>query len=97
MPAIGCARGDWAEATPPFSHPFQSSNSSTPTPNRPMPPLVLSENEIQQLQSMAKSWSLRHSCRGQDRAGLGDWETNTSIAKRMGLTPCFTSTRRPRL
>ena len=55
---------------------------------RPMPPLVLSDDEIQQLQSLASSRSLPHSIvqRAQIVLACGAGETNTSIAKRMGLT-----------
>ena len=53
-----------------------------------MPPLVLSEGEIQQLQSIASSRSLPHSIvqRAQIVLACAAGETNTSIAKRMGLT-----------
>jgi putative transposase len=53
-----------------------------------MLPLVLSEGEIQQLQSIASSRSLPHSIvqRAQIVLACGAGETNTSIAKRMGLT-----------
>ena len=53
-----------------------------------MPPLVLSEGEIQQLQSIASSRSLPHSIvqRTQIVLACAAGETNTSIAKRMGLT-----------
>jgi putative transposase len=55
---------------------------------RPMPPLVLTEDEVQQLQSIANSRSLPHSIvqRAQIVLACGAGETNTSIAKRMGLT-----------
>ena len=55
---------------------------------RPMPPLVLSDDEIQQLQSLASSRSLPYSIvqRAQIVLACGAGETNTSIAKRMGLT-----------
>ena len=55
---------------------------------RPMPPLVLSEDEVQQLQALANSRSLHHSIvqRAQIVLACGAGETNTSIAKRMGLT-----------
>jgi putative transposase len=55
---------------------------------RPMPPLVLAEDEVQQLQSIANSRSLPHSIvqRAQIVLACGAGETNTSIAKRMGLT-----------
>ena len=53
-----------------------------------MPPLVLSEDEVQQLQALANSRSLPHSIvqRAQIALACGAGETNTSIAKRMGLT-----------
>ena len=53
-----------------------------------MPPLVLSDAEVQQLQSIASSRSLPHSIvqRAQIVLACGAGETNTSIAKRMGLT-----------
>ena len=53
-----------------------------------MPPLVLSEDEVQQLQALANSRSLPHSIvqRAQIVLACGAGETNTSIAKRMGLT-----------
>ncbi|MEA5416250.1 IS630 family transposase [Synechococcus sp. BA-132 BA5] len=55
---------------------------------RPMPPLVLSDDEVQQLQGIASSRSLPHSIvqRAQIVLACGAGETNTSIAKRMGLT-----------
>ena len=55
---------------------------------RPMPSLELSEDEIQQLQSIARSRSLPHSIvqRAQIVLACGNGETNTSIAQRMGLT-----------
>ena len=54
----------------------------------PMPPLVLSDDEVQQLQSIANSRSLPHSIvqRAQIVLACGAGETNTAIAKRMGLT-----------
>jgi len=54
----------------------------------PMPPLVLSDDEVQQLQGIASSRSLPHSIvqRAQIVLACGAGETNTSIAKRMGLT-----------
>ncbi len=54
---------------------------------RPMPPLVLTEDDLQQLQSIANSRSLPHSFvqRAQIVLACGAGETNTSIAKRMGL------------
>jgi len=55
---------------------------------RQMPPLVLSDDEVQQLQSIANSRSLSHSIvqRAQIVLACGAGETNTAIAKRMGLT-----------
>jgi putative transposase len=53
-----------------------------------MQPLVLSDDEFQQLQSIANSRSLPHSIvqRAQIVLACGAGETNTSISKRMGLT-----------
>jgi transposase len=53
-----------------------------------MPPLVLSDDEVQQLQGIASSRSLPHSIvqRAQIVLACCAGETNTSIAKRMGLT-----------
>ncbi|CAK6692587.1 hypothetical protein BBFGKLBO_01265 [Synechococcus sp. CBW1107] len=53
-----------------------------------MPPLVLSEDEAQQLRALANSRSLPHSIvqRAQIVLACGAGETNTAIAKRMGLT-----------
>jgi putative transposase len=53
-----------------------------------MPPLVLSEEEVQQLQALAHSRSLPHSIvqRAQIVLACGAGETNTAIARRMGLT-----------
>ena len=53
-----------------------------------MPPLVLDDDEVQQLQALANSRSLPHSIvqRAQIVLACGAGETNTSIAKRMGLT-----------
>jgi putative transposase len=53
-----------------------------------MPPLVLSGDEVQQLQALASSRSLPHSIvqRAQIVLACGAGETNTAIAKRMGLT-----------
>jgi len=53
-----------------------------------MPPLVLSDEEVQQLQGIASSRSLPHSIvqRAQIVLACGAGETNTAIAKRMGLT-----------
>jgi putative transposase len=55
---------------------------------RPMPPLVLSEDDVQQLQALANSRSLPHSIvqRAQIVLACGAGEANTAIAKRMGLT-----------
>ena len=55
---------------------------------RQMLPLVLSEGEIQQLQSIASSRSLPHSIvqRAQIFLACGAGETNTLITNRMGLT-----------
>jgi len=55
---------------------------------RPMPPLVLSDDEVQQLQSVANSRSLPHSIvqRSQIVLACAAGETNTAISKRMGLT-----------
>ena len=55
---------------------------------RPMPPLVLSDDEVQQLQALASSRSLSHSIvqRAQIVLACGAGETNTAIAKRMGLS-----------
>jgi putative transposase len=53
-----------------------------------MPPLVISDDEVQQLQALASSRSLPHSIvqRAQIVLACGAGETNTAIAKRMGLT-----------
>jgi transposase len=55
---------------------------------RPMLPLILSYDEVQQLQSLAHSRSLPHSIvqRAQTVLASGAGETNTAIARRMGLT-----------
>ena len=55
---------------------------------RPMPPLILSDDEVQQLQRIAFSRSLPYSImqRAQIVLACGAGETNTAIAKRMGLT-----------
>jgi transposase len=55
---------------------------------RPMSPLVLSEDDVQQLQALANSRSLPHSIvqRAQIVLACGAGETNTAIAKWMGLT-----------
>ena len=53
-----------------------------------MPPLVLSDAGIEQLQALASSRSLPHSIvqRAQIVLACGAGETNTAIATRMGLT-----------
>ncbi|MEA5423924.1 helix-turn-helix domain-containing protein [Synechococcus sp. CCY9202] len=53
-----------------------------------MPPLVLSEDQAQQLRALANSRSLPHSIvqRAQIVLACGAGETNTAIARRMGLT-----------
>ncbi len=53
-----------------------------------MPPLVLSDDEIRQLQGIASSRSLPHSIvqRAQIVLAGGVGFANTAIAKRMGLT-----------
>ncbi len=53
-----------------------------------MPPLVLSDDEVQQLEGIASSRSLPHSIvqRAQIVLACGAGETNTAIAKRMGLS-----------
>ena len=53
-----------------------------------MPPLLLSEEEVQHLQALAHSRSLPHSIvqRAQIVLACGAGESNTAIAKRMGLT-----------
>jgi putative transposase len=53
-----------------------------------MPPLVLNDDEVHQLQSIANSRSLPHSIvqRAQIVLACGAGETNTSIANRMGLS-----------
>jgi len=55
---------------------------------RPMPPLVLSEDDVQQSQALANSRSLPYSIvqRAQIVLACGAGETNTAIAKRMGMT-----------
>lgn len=57
-------------------------------PGRPMPPLVLSKQELQQLQTLASSRTLPYSIvqRAQIVLACGAGESNTAIAKRMGLT-----------
>ena len=52
-----------------------------------MPPLVLSNDEVQQVQGIASSRSLPHSIvqRAQIVLACGTGETNTAIAMRMGL------------
>jgi len=53
-----------------------------------MPPLKLSEEELRQLQNIANSRSMPHSVvqRAQIVLACGAGESNTAIAKRMGLT-----------
>ena len=53
-----------------------------------MPPLKLSEEELRQLQNIANSRSMPHSIvqRAQIVLACGAGESNTAIAKRMGLT-----------
>ncbi len=53
-----------------------------------MPPLVLCEDEVQQMQALASSRSLPHLIvqRAQIVLACGAGETNTAIARRMGLT-----------
>jgi hypothetical protein len=55
---------------------------------RPLSPLELSAEEVNQLQSLAGSRTLPHSIvyLAQIVLGRGAGETNTPIAKRMGLT-----------
>jgi len=55
---------------------------------RPMRPLVLTGDEVQQLQALAHYRSLPHSIvqRAQILLACGAGETNTAIARRMGLT-----------
>ena len=55
---------------------------------RPMPPLELIENDIRELRSVANSRSLPHALvqRAQIVLACGARETNTTIAKRMGIT-----------
>ena len=55
---------------------------------RPMPPLVLSDDEVQQLQALASSRSLPHSIVQwvQIVLACGAGESNTAIGKRIGLT-----------
>ena len=55
---------------------------------RPLPPLVLSNDEVQHLQAIAGSRSRPRSIvkRAQIVLASSAGETNTSIAKRMGLT-----------
>lgn len=52
-----------------------------------MPPLLLGEDEAQQLHALANSKSLPHSIEQRDQLVLacGAGETNTAIAKRMGF------------
>jgi putative transposase len=55
---------------------------------RPIPPRILSDDEVQQLQALAHSRSLPHSIvqRAQIVLACGAGEAETAIAKRMGLT-----------
>ena len=55
---------------------------------RPMPPLALSEDDVRELQSIANSRSMPHALvqRAQIVLACGAGETNTTIAKRMGVT-----------
>lgn len=55
---------------------------------RPLPPLALSEDQLQQLQSIAQSRSRSHAIvqRCQIILACAAGETNTAIARRMGLT-----------
>lgn len=55
---------------------------------RPLPPLVLSNSQVQHLQAIAGSRSRPRSIvqRAQIVLASGAGETNTSIAKRMELT-----------
>ena len=61
-----------------------------------MPQLVISDAEVQQLQSIASSRTLPHSIvqRAQIVLACGASETNTSIAKRMGPTGMTDGKRR---
>jgi len=54
----------------------------------PMPPLALSEDDVRELQSIANSRSMPHALvqRAQIVLACGSGETNTTIAKRMGVT-----------
>jgi putative transposase len=56
--------------------------------HRPMPPLVLSDDEVQQLQSIANSRSLAYSILQMIRIVMAcaAGETNRAISNRMGLT-----------
>jgi putative transposase len=55
---------------------------------RPIPPLTFSDDEVQQLQGIASSRSLPHAIvqRAQIVLACGAGETNTAIAKPMGLS-----------
>jgi putative transposase len=55
---------------------------------RPMPPLVLSDDDVRELQNIAHSRSKPHALvqRAQIVLACGTGETNSSIAKRMGIT-----------
>jgi putative transposase len=63
-----------------------------------MPPLDLSEDEVEQLQALAHSRSLPHSIvqRAQIVLACGAGEINTAIAKRMGVTGMTVSKWRKR-
>jgi putative transposase len=63
-----------------------------------MPPLVLSDTGVQQLQRIASSRSLPHSIvqRALIVLACGAGETNTSIARRMGMTGMTVGKRRKR-
>jgi putative transposase len=63
-----------------------------------MAPLVLSDDDVQQLQSIAISRSLPDSIglRAQIVLACGAGETNTAISKRMGLTGRTAGKRRKR-
>ena len=55
---------------------------------RPMPPLVLCENDVREFRSIANSRSLPHAPvqRAQIVLACSTGETNTMIAKRIGVT-----------
>lgn len=56
---------------------------------RPMPPLVLGEADLQQLESMARSRSLPHALvqRAQIVLACAAGHTNQAVAQRLGLAP----------